>query len=496
MELPPWLWGGAPERLLRMADLHGRRAASNSNIWQVQTDEQYRRTTPKLVTIEHLAGQCQQPPRFDLLAARAGQATVKTRVDEEITRAQLVEVARRAEVSRALPDRLYLWQLETAVTKHDQIAGKVADIHTGLRNVVMDDYPNEQPLRDAAVHLIHRASAVNHRIQLAAVFLRIAYDERLNAGQVEHIKKLSAAGKTVFASGGRLLDGLVLFDNYIGPLLGAISPEMWGFASYREFGAVLYSFGRRLAGTARGPSELLSLLPSQGATISTWDGIRVAEPTFCQAVAWWAGQLNQLLAVLTDPAVFTDREGVYVPAKHHQALLTVEQLLRRVGSIQRSHHDTHARRVLLFTVLDTLERLTGRPIEVLCSLPTAERTLDGIRAQLPDQAAPLLLHAAERAVAALKQLQAGFFMSPTAGATTVAGLSVEQATARYIKVLRDATHGHGTNRANRIAETNALLAHHDGEIPHDLPLLGYLYLLDLMIRPHNLRKTLYRGGRS
>ncbi len=60
-----------------------------------------------------------------------------------------------------------------------------------------------------------------------------------------------------------------------------------------------------------------------------------------------------MFAVLTDPAVFTDHQQSYQPAKHLHALLTVEQLSRRVASIQTAHRDTNARRVLLFPVLDT-----------------------------------------------------------------------------------------------------------------------------------------------
>lgn len=61
-------------------------------------------------------------------------------------------------------------------------------------------------------------------------------------------------------------------------------------------------------------------------------------------------------------------------------------------------------------------------------------------------------------------------------------------------MLRAATHGHGSNRAGRVELTNALLAHHDGTIPHDLALLGYLYLLDVLVHPEVLAKHLYGGG--
>ena len=43
--------------------------------------------------------------------------------------------------------------------------------------------------------------------------------------------------------------------------------------------------------------------------------------------------------------------------------------------------------------------------------------------------------------------------------------------------------------------TDALLAHHDGHIPHDIGLLAYLYLLDLMMHPERVRRQLYRRGR-
>lgn len=49
-------------------------------------------------------------------------------------------------------------------------------------------------------------------------------------------------------------------------------------------------------------------------------------------------------------------------------------------------------------------------------------------------------------------------------------------------------------RPAKLAEI--LLAHHNGEIPHDLALLGYLYLLDVLIHPRELALRLYGDGRS
>ena len=55
-----------------------------------------------------------------------------------------------------------------------------------------------------------------------------------------------------------------------------------------------------------------------------------------------------------------------------------------------------------------------------------------------------------------------------------------------------ATRPTGTGQTKKAAgRTDALLAHHDGTFPHDLPLLGYLYLLDLMSQPESLRLVLH-----
>ena len=159
----------------------------------------------------------------------------------------------------------------------------------------------------------------------------------------------------------------------------------------------------------------------------------------------------------------------------------------------------------MFTALDTLERLTNRNLIRLCSLQFAQETLANLKARLPKGAAEVLLPGAERAVAALERLQDGFFVRRHTASPdiewhrpdgSIAHLSPPVAAARYIKILRDATHGHGSNRAGQAAETNALLAHHDGDIPHDLGLLGYLYLVDLMNNPDRLRATLYRHGQT
>jgi hypothetical protein len=69
---------------------------------------------------------------------------------------------------------------------------------------------------------------------------------------------------------------------------------------------------------------------------------------------------------------------------------------------------------------------------------------------------------------------------------------VAQATAHYLDVLRNATHGFGTTKG-KVERTNALLVHHDGDVPTDLGLLGYLYLLDVLTEPDRLPPPTHRS---
>jgi hypothetical protein len=120
------------------------------------------------------------------------------------------------------------------------------------------------------------------------------------------------------------------------------------------------------------------------------------------------------------------------------------------------------------------------------------------------EAAEILLPGAQRALDALEKLQEGFFISRHSGKQVVEWtdpkngpdrLSMNDAAAHYIKVLRNSTHGHGSKRRDQVARTNALLVHHDGHVPHDLALLGYLYLLDILSRTDLLALSLYQNGK-
>lgn len=420
---------------------------------------------------------------------------------------QLAERQQRAQQSGLLANGMTMWQLQTMDATPTQLPATAAAVLTALTEVTVVEDPQDHPLTNAGVHLFRLAPALAHRAKLFTVLLQSTYDPRLQpGGDIAALKRvLESEGESVFAASRSLFDGILIGDNYLGPLLGALSPAVWAFSAHRVSGAIVYTLGAALAGTTGNAAELLQVLPSQGASAAmTMPTLSALAPG--AAIAWWTTRLNDMFGVLTDPAVFTDAGGWFQPPKQLHALLSVEQLFRRIGSIQTDYRDGHARRVLLFTVLDTLDRLTGRPITKLCSRRFAQATLDRLVAELNgNPAGEILLPAARRAVEALHDVRTGFYLARQLGMTTISApdengsareLDLDDATAEYIKVLRDATHGHGSNRSKRIGLTNALLAHHTGEIPHDLSLLGYLYMLDMLTRPNDLARHLYAGGRN
>lgn len=502
MQVPGWLWGNNPSAFFPLAKLRRRPVDAGNDLWRVQTEESYLHFRPSLITVRHLAGPAVSRPQFKILQQLAKSETLGSVANDPVVAREVDRLAKRAEATANPVDALALARLQTVVTQPCQLPDAVSSIYESLLQTRLTKDPNQKVFANCGVQVFQRDRALLHRLKMASVWLRLSADEHLALGDLTEARTRFAAGDSAFASSGGLYDGIYTLDAYIGPFLGALTPAIWAFHASRELGAIVYTLGQPLAGTTGTAAELLHVLPHQGA-YETSKIPTLSASASDTAVDWWADKLNQLFAVLSDPAVFTDQEERYVPEKHLHALLTIEQLFRRVASIQTSHRDANARRTLFFTVLDTLERLTSRDLSTLCSLRFAQKTFDLLANVMPSAAAEVLLPAAQRALTALESLQEGFFISRHAGSTRIEWtdpqgsriqLTPDEAAAQYIKVLRNSTHGHGSNRANQVTRTNALLTHHNGHVPHDLALLGYLYLLDLLSRPDDLRKSLYQRG--
>lgn len=496
VSLPEWLWGGDPTRLLAECRYRSRRERTDG-AHLVQPEETYRHQTPDLVRVRTIT----EPGNA------TGRLTDLSRLRERIVppihpemSAQLERRRLQAEKSGGVLDLLIYEQLVMYVVPIGELAHRAQYFLDLLKEMPLESDPSAHPFENAALTLVEIDPALLHRIKIASVWLRIKQDLRLQEGDLSHIRSVEGEDEA-FGSSSGLYNGVLTLDAYLAPLLACATPGVWGLHVMRTFGSLLFSFGRRISGTAGRASEPLHLISVPGAT----DPIHFDElsPRACtSATRWWIERLNEMFGVMSDLSVFTDSAGDYRADKHLESVLTIEQIFRRLSSLMVAHRDTNARRTLFFSVLDSFQRTNGWDLLTMCKLSHAEAVLARLEESL-GEAAELLLPVARRGVGALRSMQRGFFISRQLGTADVelqlaAGktktISAEEATARYLKVLRDATHGHG-GKGKSIEETAALLAHHDGNVPHDIGLLAYLYLLDMLLESSRLRRCLYAGGR-
>jgi hypothetical protein len=391
--------------------------------------------------------------------------------------------------------RMQLW---TSGSTRPQLQDVIGEARQALLKIRLTD-TGESAFPDASVYAFSRSECLPLRFKMAAICLRLQHDPELGVAGLDTLVDTGDPG-FIFGSSHELIDGVYVFDAYLAPLFGSLAPFVWAFPASRGGVTVIYTFGRALSGTDGLPAVPLQAIAFRGAdsTIET----PVLDAGSCEsALQWWALKVDAFMAVVSDPATYTDATGAFRPEKQLYAILSVEQVFRRVAAVQRSHHDKDARRVAFFSVLDTLERLTGRDIAYMCRPTSVQQILLRLRSSVPVDAQKILMPACERGAKALSELTEGFFLPRQRGRTTLnyadesgvqRALSLEEATAQYVKLLRDATHGFG-GKVN-IKRGEALLVQHNGKVPHDLAFLAWLHFLDLITSPDRLRHSLWRGG--
>ncbi len=504
MRLPPWMWGSNAQDFFDQAELQGTRSGDD---WRVQTIERYRGKKPDLVRVLDVAGPGVAVDGFTLLRElEQGSLAIDHNhdgLDDEIAR-----LTHRAEHDSLIGDptsSFALMQLLLSIAPRAEAPMRAKWCVDQLRAMTLVERPSERVFSGTGLQLISARPALRSRLKVPSVLLRLTQDTKLDSGDISHIQAAHQSGEEIFASSTKLYEGSVVLDAYVGPLLGALTPWVWAFSTVRSSGVYVFTLGCGLAGTRGGAAELLQVLPQRG-TDRASGPVALSAKASTSAVRWWTRRVNTLFGVLSDPAAFVDGNDAYSPSRHLQATLNIEQLFRRVSSIQTAHRDSNARLVLFFTVLDTLadSLITSRTIAEMCTARVARTTLTALRRDLPLEVAEVLLPNAERGVRALEELQSGFFLVrqlATPGVTLLLGngqastITREVAAADYIKVLRDATHGHGYRDLDTERRADALLTHHNGDTPHDLPLLAYLYLLYLLANPHVLRQSIKDGKR-
>lgn len=484
VRLPAWLWGDNPREFAAQAGLELKVVDRAAGTWTMSPLERVRRAVAaNLIRTQQIAGRGVRP-RFDLLETLGRTAPAREfAVGDVRTLVHRMIEKRPGDIAALLSGVTTL----TSTAPVDTVAATALEGYQAL-HALRGNVTDGPPLfPEAAVHLIRVEAALHHRCVLPRVLLRIQHEP---AAMTTRPSQRGRSG--FFASGFGLSTGQALFDAYLAPLLSALSPWVWALPAPRMVNVVLFDLGRLIAGMKGDAAEPLALLGPPGIAANRRKP-PITPSELNAALQWWIHQLDLLFTTLTDVTLYRNG-GWYSPLGQLSTLLTVEQLFRHVQSILTQTRNKHAQRVLLAGALDTLERLNGRDLPRHGTLRFAKKILDKLEVGVPTAAAPVLLPAARAAVAALAELQDGFFLRRSPAGTirlpdhngAERDESLEQAAAAYLLELRNSTHGFGgrSDPARRRADT--LLAAHTGELPDDLALLAYLYLLDLLADPDQL----------
>lgn len=497
LELPSELYGGNVSGLFDSFGLSARRIAGNR--WRIHAATPAGRPH-ELISSRTLSGPKVRSPQFDALSTLLDALPdyrLNSKAEEHVQR--LRSAVENDDVD--LPTHLLHFQTELMMASVGDSPELVERCFHLLGEFVREG--TDTPLfPDRSAHLIWTSEMLYRRVKLPSIVLRIAQDpafvDELRAGAIN----VERAGSK-FQSASEQVSSLALSGSFLGPLMGSLLPYMWGFPISRAQSTIVFGFGRAVPSVTSTSKGMLQLLPATGQTGDP------GRPQFApvatrEAIDWWVLRLNQLFTYLTDPATFVDSAGLYAPHEQQHWILTVDQILRLTTSLQMSVRDPVGQRATAFTLLGSFsDRLLGSKVNLkkLFTLAYAREQFEFVKRSMPAPASEILLPAAQRALDALEEVQAGFFIAHQRNARTVTihhadgqakTINLQDAAARLMVLHRNATHGYGglrTSEDKRIAAEleERLLAQHNGKIPNDIALLPYLYLLVAMSDPDTVR---------
>lgn len=481
-KIPPWLWGNDILGYARAAQLKLHPVDASEYRWRVEALEHYESRTAHLVELVEIAAPGAQA-RWEYLN-QLPTSSVRPTVLPELVAEKYRELAEGDVVAK-----LNWLHMSMMLAPDEHFIEAARSAFDSLRTVTTSEGKPFFP--DLAAYFIRFDKAVNWRAGLARLMVRIEEEPDLLTTRPQQKDGLLA-----FGSATMLLPDLAFTrDAYLAPLFLCHSPFIWAIVGQRPQGVMVYSLGQPLRGRGADASELLhQFMPGGPARFANCPPCTPAQ--IATTLTWWVEQLNSVLSVVSDPATYANPAGKYSPRHQFEAQLSFEQAGRRVQAVLAHQRDQATRRVLAFAALDTLEGLGIRKFEQAVELTKAGKVLGRLEGLLPVGVAEVLLPAARRAVDGLRACQNGFLENARAsgGQVTVPYkdgrdrvLTAEQATAQYLRILRNANHGYGGQNDAGRRRDEILLMSHTGDIPDDFALLPYLYWLDVLADPQTLR---------
>ncbi|WP_141213959.1 hypothetical protein [Mycobacterium marinum] len=500
LRLPAGVFGGDPRGLIQHLGLVGRHLGDDR--WAVRSIED-----KSSIRIYDLADETGLAHRFDHLShvpEPAESFADDPELDKRFYELQSQILERLQARDPAALFHLIQSNIVRAHSSRTDLIAPVKDGYDGIGQMPMGD-TGEPAFPNRSAHLLVATDLLIRRVRLPAIIFR--FDQDPDALETITGQQKDSTKGGVFSSSADSYNEIISLVRYLGPLLGCLSPRFWCLPTTIPPATILFNLGSHINGFRQSPMELMQLIPTR-ARRERIPPTQLTRHSAPQAINWWAMRLNQMFGYLSDPTTFRDAEGNYAAHEHHHWLLTFDQVFGLMTSLQCAGRDFTAQRALMNNLLDVFgDRILGLDfVDKLCSLQFAREKADEVRGKMPPQAAALLMPAADRAVAALEDAQDGFFIQRQRGDAEVRlrmpdgrweSRNPAKAVALLLKLHRNATHGFGQRKGKREkakAELNAsLLVHHHGQMPADIVLLPYLYLLDVLCNPDRIREMIVRN---
>ncbi len=496
LRLSGQLFGGDPRALLLYAGLNGRHLGDDR--WSVWPSAE-----TSFLTCRDLADETELADRFDYLQDVPDPGIDLGADPETAERFSKLEeqLLKRINCGDDIAAALHRIQAHIAMsTSSDDLAAIVQNAVENIREVPYE-VTGERIFAGASAQLITATDLLVRRARLPGILFRFEQDP----DAVQTMKNMEEYEEGFFASSAVWFREIVGVAHYFGPLLGCLSPRFWCLPAGRPPFIILFNLATDIAGTRSAPMEPMQLLPDSGRTEDVL-GVDLPPAACRHAIYWWTTRLNQMFGYLCDPTLFGNSQGLYDPYEHQHWMLTLSQVFFLTTALQTSTRNFYVQRALMNTLLDTYaDRIAQRRFDQLCTYDNAQATADRVRARMPEDVAKVLMPLADRAVESLQRVQDGFFIRRQRGDANVEvhvpadekphHREPHRAAAILMKVFRNATHGYGglkapQNTRELIAER--LLAHHTGDMPNDLVYLPYLYLLDTLSHPGEIRATIVK----
>ena len=218
------------------------------------------------------------------------------------------------------------WLLSRAWACDPGVLGeRLRDVHAYLTETRIQETGG--PLQPALqLYRIRPSRALLHRFSIPRVTARIDLDPKLRAGDPDHVQELSQRGELVFQASFRLTEGAHVLDSYLGPLMTLTAPWVWSLPITRASGTYIFVLSRPLQGRGMRRAPLDWVMP-MGRSVPALSDTPSLEPIggACHAVAAWSRMLERFFGVISDPATFSNDDGLYSWSRQIQSHATVER---------------------------------------------------------------------------------------------------------------------------------------------------------------------------